>query len=68
MKWFVDFSGYCVIEADSMEEAETKFWEGVQPPSEEAYDDVYDIDSIEKVEKEYDSPHLFLTNIFPKEG
>lgn len=67
MKWYVDFSGYCVIEADSVEEVERKFWEGVQPPSKEAYDDVYDIDGVEKVEKEYDSPHLFLTNIFPKE-
>ncbi len=48
MKWYIDFSGYCEIEADSAEEAERKFWEGLQSPSKEAFNDVYDIDCIEK--------------------
>lgn len=47
MKFFIDFSGYCVIEANSEEEAETKFWEERQPPTKEGYNEVYDIDCIE---------------------
>ena len=47
MKWYIDFSGYCMIEAETAEEAERKFWEGLQSPSKEAFDDVWDIDSIE---------------------
>ena len=50
MKWYIDFSGYCTIEAETAEEAETKFWKGLRPPCEEAFDDVWDIDSIEPAE------------------
>ena len=39
-----------MIEAETAEEAERKFWEGLQPPSKEAFDDVWDIDSIEPAE------------------
>ena len=48
MKWYIDFSGYCMIEAETAEEAETKFWKGLRPPCEEAFDDVWDIDGIEE--------------------
>lgn len=48
MKWYIDFSGYCEIEASTREEAEKKFWEGLRSPSSEAYNDVYDIDGIEE--------------------
>lgn len=48
MKWYIDFSGYCEIEADSAKEAERKFWAGLQSPSKEAFNDVYDIDGIEE--------------------
>lgn len=51
MKFFIDFSGYCTIEANSEEEAEAKFWEGLQPPTKEGFDDVYDIECIESWEK-----------------
>jgi hypothetical protein len=27
MKWYVDFSSWCEVEADSREEAEQKFWD-----------------------------------------
>lgn len=27
MKWYVDYSGYCEIEANTPEEAREKFWE-----------------------------------------
>ena len=53
MEWYIDFSGYCLITAETREEAEKKFWEGLQPPCKEGYDDVYDIDGIEK--REYES-------------
>lgn len=54
MKFWVDFSGYCVIDANSREEAEDKFCKGLQPPSKEAYDDVYDIVCVEeKTEMDY---------------
>ena len=47
-EFYIDFSGYCVIKATTKEEAERKFWEGLQTPSKETYDDVYDIDRIEE--------------------
>lgn len=47
-KWFIDFSGYCSIEAETKEEAKQKFWDGLQKPTAEAFDDVYDIDYIEE--------------------
>lgn len=49
-KYFIDFSGYCSIEAKNEEEAQEKFWRGLQSPSKDAFDDVYDIDGIEKQE------------------
>ena len=47
MKWYIDFSGHCEIEANSAEEAEAKFWKGLQSPCKDAFNDVWDIDSIE---------------------
>lgn len=47
-EFYIDFSGYCLIKAKSAKEAEEKFWKGLQVPSKETYDDVYDIDSIEE--------------------
>ena len=51
MKWYVDFSGYCEIEAENEEEAEREFWklfnEDKPLPS-----SVYDIDGIELKEDE----------------
>ena len=48
MEFYIDFSCYCIVEADSKEEAEEKFWNGLQEPSVCSYDSVYDIDSIEE--------------------
>ena len=31
--WYIDFRGYCEIEAETKEEAEAKFWDGYQSPS-----------------------------------
>lgn len=47
-EYYIDFSGYCTIEASSAEEAEKKFWQGLQKPCKDAYDDVWDIDAIER--------------------
>lgn len=47
-KFMIDFSGYCAIDAETKEEAEQKFWDGLQTPSKEAYDDVYDVDCVEE--------------------
>lgn len=45
--FYVDFSGYCEIEAETTEEAEQKFWdfinEGKPLPQ-----DIYDIDCVEE--------------------
>lgn len=45
-EFYIDFTGYCCIEAENEEEAEAKFWEGLQIPSKYAFDDVYDIEAI----------------------
>ena len=51
MTWYVDFDGYCEIEADSADEAEQEFWRLISEdkplPS-----IVLDINNIEKVEGE----------------
>ena len=51
MKWYVDFDGYCEIEANTADEAEREFWRLISEdkplPS-----CVYDIDGIEKIEGE----------------
>ena len=45
-EFYIDFTGYCCIRAENEEEAEAKFWEGLQPPSKDTFDDVYDIEGI----------------------
>lgn len=49
MKYWIDFSGYVKVEADSQEDAERKFWgEFVRDCREPFSDDVWDIDGIEE--------------------
>ena len=50
MKYWVDFSGYLKIEADSPEDAERKMWEWINSHSltGDFSDDVWDIDGIEE--------------------
>ena len=52
--FYIDFSGYCRIKAETKEEAEQKFWQGLQVPSKDTYDDVYDIEGIEEVDEAQD--------------
>ena len=44
MKYWVNFSGYCMIEAENEYEAKEKFYEGFQSPNENCLkgDDKYD--------------------------
>lgn len=48
MKFWVDFSGYMSIEANSQEEANTKFWDWVNSlnVTGDYSDDVWDVESI----------------------
>jgi len=49
MKYWIDFSGYVKVEADSKEEAESLFWRWfVQNCREPFSDDVWDIENIEE--------------------
>ncbi len=41
--YFIDFSGYCKIDAENEKQAKEKFLEGLRSPSETAYDSVCDI-------------------------
>ena len=48
-EYYIDFEGFCTIKADSKEEAESKFWEEINPISfKNIYDDYYDIETIEE--------------------
>lgn len=49
MKYWIDFSGYVKVEADSREDAERKFWaQFVNNCYEPFSDDVWDIENIEE--------------------
>ena len=45
--YYIDFSGYCKINAENEKQAEEIFWEGLRSPSDTAYDAVYDIEGTE---------------------
>ena len=48
-KFWVDFSGYVCVEAESLDEAERLFWEGFVNNCHEPFsDDVWDVDNIEE--------------------
>lgn len=50
-EYWIDFSGYMKVKADSKEEADTKFWDWVNDMIKvegDYSDDVWDIDSIEE--------------------
>lgn len=49
MKYWIDFSGYVCVEAESAEDAESKFWQKFVPDASEPFsDDVWNIDGIEE--------------------
>lgn len=47
MRFYVDFSGYCEIEADSPEDAEQKFWDLINEDK-PLPENIFDIDGIEE--------------------
>lgn len=53
MKYWIDFSGYVKVEANSQEDAEQKFWhEFVRDCREPFSNDVWDIEFIEEITNE----------------
>lgn len=52
-QFWVDFSGYLKVEADSKEDAERKMWEWINSHNltGDFSDDVWDIDCIEEVDE-----------------
>lgn len=71
-EFFVDFAGYCKIEAETEDEARYKFWETNQPPSTECDEDwQYNDVSIEPVDPIPDPEYLQKlqeTTCLQKEG
>ena len=47
--YWIDFSGFVCIDAESVEEAREKFFSTYQAPCRDGYDYSYEIDSIEDV-------------------
>ena len=49
-KWFIDFDGYCVVQADTAEQAEQTFFENIYPAMEgPIYNEVYVVTGVEEV-------------------
>lgn len=49
-EYYIDFEGYCVIEAENEEEAKKKFWQIIQS-DEPLPSNLYEIQSVEEVER-----------------
>lgn len=54
-KFWIDFSGYLVINAEDEKDAQGKFWDWVNSisASKDFSDDVWDIEHVEQVEEFY---------------
>lgn len=46
-KFYIDFIGYCEIEAETREEAKEKFWETLVDPCTACTNATYEIDFVE---------------------
>ena len=44
MKWHIDFSGWCEIEAKTKQEAEDKFWETVYISNEQNWCEIENVE------------------------
>lgn len=52
-EFYIDFQGYCVVQARDREEAENIFFEDIYPSVDSrTYNEVYEVTGIEKVERE----------------
>ena len=47
-KFIINFEGYCIIKANTKEEAEKKFWEGLSKETNNSTYDIYDIYDVEE--------------------
>lgn len=46
-KFWIDFSGYCMVEAPNKEQAENIFWENITPNTNALCDINYQVDTVE---------------------
>ena len=46
-RFWIDFQGYCCVDAETKEQAEEIFWENVTPNTNALYDINYQVDTIE---------------------
>ena len=52
-KWFINFEGYCVVQADTKEKAEDIFYEDINPPMDSRiYNEFYTVTDIAEVGEE----------------
>lgn len=51
-KYWIDFQGYCAVDANSWEEAENLFYGHINPANDIIYDEVYEVQGIEQEAKE----------------
>lgn len=49
MEWYIDFSGYCIIEAENEDEARHKFWDCIMD-GDPLPINYYEIQSVEEKE------------------
>lgn len=46
-RFWIDFQGYCCVDAETKEQAEEIFWENITPDANALYDINYQVDTIE---------------------
>jgi len=51
-RFWIDFQGYCCVDAETKEQAEEIFWENITPNTNALYYINYQVDTIETVETE----------------
>lgn len=61
-KWLIDFEGYCVVQADTKEQAENIFYEDINPPMDSRiYNEFYTATDIEEADEEGELQAYALT-------
>lgn len=61
-KWFINFEGYCVVQADTKEQAENIFYEDINPPMDSRiYNEFYTATDIAEVGEDSELQAYALT-------
>ncbi len=61
-KWFINFEGYCVVQADTKEQAEDIFYEDINPPMDSRiYNEFYTVTDISKLGEGGETEAYYLT-------